>query len=113
MKKLIKFASVLMLAVVVAFAAGCTKPDEPNNGGNNNGGGNNGGGETPEVPTAPTGAIDGKFSINATGGKVYFAKGNLQYQASTNTFRFAEHQWNYVGGSTLENQLGNSLRAIS
>ena len=102
MKKLRKFASVLMLAAAVVFAAGCTRPDEPNNGG-----GNNGGGETPEVPTAPTGAIDGKFSINATGGKVYFAKGNLQYQASTNTFRFAEHQWNYVGGSTLENQLGN------
>ena len=66
----------MMLAAAVVFAAGCTKPDEPNNGGNNNGGGNNGG-ETPEVSTAPTGAIDGKFSINATGGKVYFAKGNL------------------------------------
>jgi hypothetical protein len=104
MKKLRKFASVLMLAATVVFAAGCTKPDEPNNEGNDN---NGGGGETPEVPTAPTGAIDGKFSINATGGKVYFAKGNLQYQASTNTFRFAEHQWNYVGGSTEENQLGN------
>ena len=76
MKKLRKFASVMMLAAAVVFAVGCTKPDEPNNGGNNNGGGNNGG-ETPEVPTAPTGAIDGKFSINATGGKVYFAKGNL------------------------------------
>ena len=89
-----------MLAATMVFASGCTKPDEPNNEGNDN---NGGGGETPEVSAAPTGAIDGKFSINATGGKVYFAKGNLQYQASTNTFRFAEHQWNYVGGSTLEN----------
>ena len=94
MKKLRKFASVLMLAATVVFAAGCTKPDEPNNEGNDNSGG---GGETPEVPTIPTGAIDGAFSINENGGKVYFSQGNLQYQASTNTWRFAEHQWDYVG----------------
>ncbi len=36
MKKFRKIASVLMLAVAVVFAAGCTKPDEPNNGGNEN-----------------------------------------------------------------------------
>lgn len=29
--------------------------------------------------------------------KVYFARGNLQYQASTNTWRFAEHQFDFVG----------------
>jgi len=34
MKKLRKLASILMLAAAVVFAAGCTKPDEPNNGGN-------------------------------------------------------------------------------
>lgn len=28
---------------------------------------------------------------------VYFSKGNLQYQASTNTWRFAEHQWDHIG----------------
>ena len=39
-----------------------------------------------------------KFSVNASGGKVVFAPGNLQYQASTNTWRFAEHQWDYIGG---------------
>lgn len=39
-----KIASILMLAVAVAFAAGCKKNDDSNNGGNNNGGGNNGGG---------------------------------------------------------------------
>ena len=72
MKKLRKIASVLMLAAAVVFATGCSKPDEPNNGGNNNGGGNNGGGETPEVPTVPAGAVDGKFSVNENGGKVYF-----------------------------------------
>ncbi len=29
--------------------------------------------------------------------KVRFSKGNLQYRASTNTWRFAENQWDYVG----------------
>ena len=106
MKKLKKIASVLMLAAAVVFAAGCTKPDEPNNG-ENNGNGNDGGGDTPEVPTIPTGAIDGAFTINENGGKVYFSQGNLQYQASTNTFRFAENQWNFIGGSYEVDQMGN------
>lgn len=47
----------------------------------------------------PTGAINGLFTINSYGDQVYFSKGNLQYQASTNTWRFAEHQWDYVGGT--------------
>ena len=28
---------------------------------------------------------------------IYFSPGNLQYQASTKTFRFAERQWAYIG----------------
>ena len=47
----------------------------------------------------PVGAISGKFTINADGNQVYFSQGNLQYQASTNTWRFAENQWNYVGNA--------------
>lgn len=61
--------------------------------------------DTPEPPTPPTppsdipeGAINGLFTINENGDQVYFSRGNLQYQASTNTWRFAENQWNYVGG---------------
>ena len=46
--------------------------------------------------TAPTGAIDGLFSVNDSL-QVYFSQGNLQYQASTNTWKFAEHQYDYVG----------------
>ena len=34
------------------------------------------------------------------GKKVQIAPGNLQYQASTSTFRFAEHQYDFVGGTT-------------
>ena len=44
----------------------------------------------------PEGAIDGLFSVSPTQ-KVYFSQGNLQYQASTNTWRFADNQWDYVG----------------
>ena len=40
----------------------------------------------------PTGAINGLFSVSENQ-QAYFSKGNLQYQASTNTWRFAEHQW--------------------
>ena len=45
----------------------------------------------------PVGAINGKFTINADGDQVYFSQGNLQYQASTNTWRFAENQQDYIG----------------
>jgi len=45
----------------------------------------------------PEGAINGLFTINADGDQVYFSQGNLQYQASTNIWRFAENQWDYVG----------------
>ncbi len=37
------------------------------------------------------------FSLNDTT-QVLFAPGNLQYKASTNTWRFAIHQYDYVGG---------------
>ena len=44
------------------------------------------------------GAVSGHaFTVNPNGQTVYFSQGNLQYQASTNTWRFAEHQWDYVG----------------
>ena len=45
----------------------------------------------------PAGAINGQFTINTNGDQVYFSQGNLQYQASTNTWRFATNQYEYVG----------------
>lgn len=36
------------------------------------------------------------FSV-ADGKQVYFSPGNLQYQASTDTWRFAEHQYDIIG----------------
>ena len=41
--------------------------------------------------------VEHYFTVNGQGGKVLFSPGNLQYQASTNTWRFAEHQYDYVG----------------
>jgi hypothetical protein len=50
----------------------------------------------------PMGSINGLFTINENGDQVYFSRGNLQYQASTNTWRFAEHQWDYVGDGNTQ-----------
>ncbi len=48
----------------------------------------------------PTGAIDGKFTINSSGAKVYFSNGNLQYIGSSSTpWKFADHQWEVIGTS--------------
>ena len=48
------------------------------------------------------GALSGQFSVSATK-KVYFSQGNLQYQASTNTFRFASAQYTRIGVSGNNN----------
>ena len=53
MRKFMKAIAAIMLMVAVVCAAGCKKPDDPNNGGNNDGGNNggngggNGGGSNP------------------------------------------------------------------
>lgn len=43
------------------------------------------------------GGLPGLFSINAHGGQVRFAQGNLQYLASTDTWRFASNQHDTIG----------------
>ena len=63
---------------------------------------------TLEAPV-PEGAIKGKFTVNADGKQVHFAKGNLQatyYDADwsdgtpgTWTWAFAANQWDYIGGA--------------
>ncbi|MBO4654531.1 MAG: hypothetical protein J5644_03185 [Bacteroidales bacterium] len=49
------------------------------------------------------GKLPGEFTVNAGGGKVNFSQGNLQYQANTDTWRFAEHQYDYVGDASNGN----------
>ncbi|MBQ8957576.1 MAG: hypothetical protein IJ057_03585 [Bacteroidales bacterium] len=59
----------------------------------------NGGGDEPEPepdPETPEGLTQGLFSVSATL-QVRFSQGNLQYQASTGTWRFAESQLDYIG----------------
>ncbi len=56
------------------------------------------------------GALPGLFSVSATK-KVYFSKGNLQYQASTKTWRFAEHQYDYVGDESYGNVYENGVKS--
>lgn len=84
MKKVLKPLGVIFLIILIALT-GCKKSDSGTNS------------ENPSTPTIPTGAINGLFTINENGGQVYFSQGNLQYQASTDTWRFAEHQWDYIG----------------
>jgi hypothetical protein len=47
----------------------------------------------------PTGAINGLFTINANGNQVWFSQGNLQYKASTGSWRFAINQYDYIGSA--------------
>ena len=46
--------------------------------------------------------LPGVFSVSSDK-EVYFSKGNLQYQASNNMWRFAEHQYDYVGDANNGN----------
>ncbi len=55
----------------------------------------------------PEGAVHGVFTV-AQGKQVYFSNGNLQYQASTGTWRFAENQWDFVGGNTVSGTVTGS-----
>ena len=50
--------------------------------------------EKPEI--IENGAIKAVFSVSETK-KVYFSQGNLQYQASTEKWRFAENQFDKIG----------------
>ena len=44
----------------------------------------------------PIGAIDGLFSVSETQ-QIWFSRGNLQYRASSNSWKFADHQYDYMG----------------
>lgn len=67
----------------------------------------------PETP-ASGGKLPGAFSVSATK-QVQFSQGNLMYCASTNTWRFAEHQWDFVGsgkdgdGSSETNKITGTI----
>jgi hypothetical protein len=56
------------------------------------------------------GVLPGSFSVNADGLQVQFAQGNLQYRASTRTWRFAKHQYDVVGDATSGNVYENGVK---
>ena len=47
---------------------------------------------------APPGSVNSLFSVSDSK-QVFFSQGNLQYQASTDTWRFAQNQYDFVGSS--------------
>ena len=62
------------------------------------------------APAVPEGAINGLFSVSATQ-QVYFSQGNLQYigSAATPYWKFAEHQWDYLGTTTGQNSSNQNV----
>lgn len=61
---------------------------------------------TPEV-NIPKGAAKGVFSVGSSK-QVFFAKGNLQYRAETNEWRFANNQWETIGQANTQISSYNS-----
>ena len=105
MKRLSKSMVVCFMAAVMMMTVGCQKEDIAP--------------IIPDSPIVPDGVLPGLFSVSATR-QVRFSQGNLQYQASTNTWRFAEHQYDYVGTQTADrygnyggNVSGSDNRSIS
>ena len=74
-------AMLLSLAVISVTTVSCNREDDDN-------------------PSAggfdQNGASNAVFTV-ASGRTVKFSRGNLQYQASTGTWRFAEHQYDCIG----------------
>ena len=63
------------------------------------------------VTYRPAGTIGGQFTVNASGDKVYFSKGNLQYigSAATPYWKFADNQWDYLGTSSGQNSSATNV----
>jgi fibronectin type 3 domain-containing protein len=64
---------------------------------------------------APEGAINGLFTINDNGDQVYFSKGNLQYNKTTNEWSFMEHQYDIVetqGQNVGENYANQNIVSL-
>lgn len=85
MKKLFLLGAMVCLSVLLNA---CTKTEENNTASNDT--------ITNDNEEVVDGRLPGVFSISSTT-RVRFSKGNLQYNASQNIWRFAERQYDYVG----------------
>ena len=61
----------------------------------------------PDDPLMPwaEGALPGLFSVSDER-RVRFSQGNLQFYPDENLWRFAERQWDYIGGKWGDDQMG-------
>lgn len=57
---------------------------------------------TVTLKMTPLDTLPGPVSVDTAGHKVFFSPGNLQYQASTQTWRFALNQKDYVGDGNTQ-----------
>ena len=58
---------------------------------------------------APIGSIDALFTVGPNDSdKVYFSQGNLQYIGSSNTWKFADNQWDVIGDTQGNDQQGTT-----
>lgn len=57
--------------------------------------------------------LPGKFTINASGDQVSFSKGNLQYLAKEDRYRFADSQTTYIGNAVGNTLSGDANRATN
>ena len=86
---------IALLAAVMLFGTGCKgDKNEPTTGDKQ--GTETGSGTGTGSSTTQEGALAGVFSVSDTK-QVQFSKGNLEYQESTKTWRFAENQWDIIG----------------
>ena len=67
-----------------------------------------------KIQLAPTGAINGLFTINSNHEQVYFSQGNLQYigSAATPYWKFADNQWDVLGNNGQGSSLSNVDRDL-
>ena len=73
-----------------------------------------GGNDLVFVSPYPEGVLPGVFTVvneNNVTCTVHFSQGNLQYKASTTTWRFAEHQYDFVGDDTYGNVYENGVKS--
>lgn len=73
-----------------------------------------GGNDLVFVSPYPEGVLPGVFTVvneNNVTCTVHFSQGNLQYKHSTPTWRFAEHQYDFVGDDTYGNVYENGVKS--
>ncbi len=104
---------MLFAALSLGFVSCDNKGNEPDDPATEQGGSTENSGSEEETQTPDSGDDDsdtpsagiGTFSV-AADKKVTFSSGNLQYTQSTDTWSFAENQWDYIG---TDNVSGGSV----